>query len=681
MKRFTGDFETRSASDLRKEGAYKYSLHPTTRPTCFSIKIHHAEIIFFDFYQIGKKWAEYPIEFRRLWTGFIQKGYEFSAHNAFFERCIYENILVARYGWPPFPPEKYHCTAAKAAACALPRNLEGAGAAMSLPVQKDKGGYVAMMATCKPTRAWKAWEKKGKIGPEPPMFLEPDTAPEMFRRLYYYCKIDTKAEEMLDDALPDLSPIEQKIWLLNQKLNWRGLRIDIPTVKKIVGIMAVENKKKLKELDKLTMGLVTNPNSRNSVMEFLELEGVKLANLQKQTVDDQLSGFDISPTARDILEIRKALTLASTKKYQSFLTRANEDERVRDILIYHGASTGRDTGTGVQPHNFPRGILKVDKKRPYTHVENVVECDHETLTMLYGNSLGMLFSSILRNMIIPSPGCELFVADYSKIEVAVCWWLAGNEPGLRILRAGKDPYIYQGASNFNITYDQFIEKYGEDGETRQLPKAQVLGCQFGMGWEKFLKTAWIMYRLKLTEAQSKFAVEKYREQNAAVPLLWKMYETAAVNAVENRGKVFKAGKCDFQLERGFLWITLPSGRKLAYRNPQVTWIESQWGPRKTLEFWGVNPKTRKWAIERTWGGVICENITQAVARDLMMYGMLRLEAAKYRALFMVHDEGVTERKIGRGSIEEFIEILCRVPSWGEGLPIYAKGWTGPRYRK
>ncbi len=692
-KRVTFDFETRSMVNLKTAGAYKYSLGPSTQPTCLAFKIWgHSTVYFLPFQVINRHWDDQEDNLKSLWSRLIGEGYEFSAHNAFFERSVYENILVKRYGWPTLPLDKYRCTAAKAAACALPRNLEGAGEAMKLRIQKDRRGYVAMMRTCKPTKAWNAWNKlqmelaAGKkmsekkrlkaLESEPKVFLEPEDDPETWQTLYTYCKIDVRAEEALDDSLPDLSPSEQEIWHLNQTLNWRGLRIDIPTVKKIVDIMAVESKKKLKELDALTMGLVTKPGARKSILEFLALDGIELPDIRAKTVDDKLKGFELTEDTYRLLEIRKALSMTSTKKYQSFLNRAGDDDRVRDILLYHGASTGRDTGTGIQPHNFPRGLIKTDKTQPYAAVNNIVECDPEMLNILYGESLAILFSSVLRNMIIPSPGYELFVADFSKIEVAVLWWLADNKPGLKILRSGLDPYKYMAAANTGRAY----EDIPDEGDERQLGKAQVLGCGFGLGPPKFQTTAWDMYRIKLTLEQSQEAVYSYRSANAAVPVLWKAYEKAAVAAVE-QGGTHEAGRCSFVVRKNFLWVTLPSGRKLAYRDPQIAWRESEYGPRKTLEFWAVNSKTKKWDLERTWGGTLTENIVQAVARDLMMPAMVRLEKKDYRALLMVHDEGISERKIGTGSLDTFTKILTEVPAWAPGLPVEAKGWYGPRYRK
>jgi DNA polymerase bacteriophage-type len=677
-KRITLDFETRSMADLKKVGAYRYSLDPTTQPTCLAFKVHDGKEFFLDLKEINQPWSDNkPGLIFLIFLKFIREGFLFSAHNAFFERCIYTNILVKRYHWPEIPVRSWRCTAAKAAACALPRNLEGAGLAMKLFTQKDRRGYAAMMATCKPTKEWKRWKENGSIEKEPRMFLEPDTHPDVFRTLYEYCKIDVRAEEELDDAIPDLTSEEQEVWFLNQEINWRGLRVDLPLVEKIVSLMAIESKKKLRRLEKLTMGLVGSANARNSILEFLELEGVKLSNLRAETVEKRLSDFDLSANTRGILEIRKALSKASTKKYETFLNRAGADCRVRDIVLYHGASTGRDTGTGIQPHNFPRGVVPVDPGRPYAHVENVRDCDYEMLQLLYGESLSLVFSSILRNMIIPTEGCELWVADFSQIEVAVLWWLAGNKRGLKLLTDGEDVYVDQAVSNTGkrpeeISFDE-----------RQLGKGQVLGGGFGMGWKKFQETAAKPpYNLKLSDDQAQAAIANYRRLNPAVPALWKEYENVAIQAMEAPGTIMRStGRADFRLEDKFLWVTLPSGRRLAYREPQITYRETEYGPRKTLEFWAVNSKTKKWGLERTWGGTLTENIVQAVARDLMMAAILRLERAGYRALLTVHDEALCERKLDEGNLREFENVMTESPPWCAGLPIRAKAWRGPRYRK
>lgn len=733
QRRVTHDFETRSQAELKKVAAYKYSMHPTTRPTCFSFMVQGENKVYFLPYEdINKNFNLLPWDVKKAWTAAIHTDALFTGHNDFFEKCIYNNILVKRYGWPKIPARRRRCTAAKAAACALPRKLEGVGEALQLKVQKDKRGYNAMMATCKPTRAWNAWNtackevaagkrvgpKKLKLSqsPEPPMFLEPLPFGEImaitsgakrvdektlkraqtWRTLYHYCKVDTKSEDEVDRTLPDLIPQEQEIWHLNQKLNWRGVRLDLPVIKKIVDIMEHEGKIKLNELDELTLGFVTKPGAVKSIKEFLEGEGVELPNLRAKTVQDALDGKDLTPTARELLELRKALALSSVKKYKAFLDRAMEDDwRARDILMYHGASTGRDTGTGLQIHNFPRGLLKNDPQDPYLHVKNIIECDVATLKLLYGDNLSILFSHVLRNMIIPSPGKLIYAGDFSKIEVAVLWWLADNKAGLRILRDGEDPYIWQAVANTKKEYNEITE------DERQLGKAQILGGGFGMGAPKFQSSAWDMYRLKLTLKESVIAIKNYRETHSAVPKLWKAYEEAAILAIENKGSTFKAGKCKFFVKDKFLWVQLPSGRKLAYREPKITWRVNQYqkvvtkivrgvektflktettNPKKTVEFMAVNSKTKKWNRERTFGGSLTENIVQAVARDIMMEAAVRLEENDYKMLFTVHDEAVAERE--NGNVSEFRKLMIQTPAWADkNLPIDVKAWAGERYRK
>ncbi len=712
-KRIILDFESRSMVELKEAGAYKYSLDKTTRPTCLAwMRSGEKKVHFFDFFAINKTFRAQSIEFQSLWQKMIHAGTLFVGHNVFFEVCLYKNILVARYGWPDIPFRQWRCTAAQAAACALPRSLENAGAALNLTTQKDKRGYSAMMATCKPTKAYRDYIQAHadlnagvKIGPKklaltklkfpPSVFLEPTHAPEVWKTLYHYCKIDVLTEDLLLRSLPELIPLEQEVWFLNQQINWRGVRVDVPNAIKIENYLTADTKTKLTELDSLTMGLVTKPGARQAIMDFLALEGVELPNMQKNTVVEILGREDLSEDMRRLLELRQALSKTSTKKYGSFIKRAGVDHRVRDILLYHGASTGRDTGTGgVQLHNLPRPLIE---REDITDIFEMLDKDDpstlEWIRFFYGE-LGVVFSSMLRGMLLPTKDFELFVADFAKVEVAILWWLADNLPGLAILNAKQDPYIFTAMENTG-------KKYAEiDGDERQLGKAQTLGCGFHMGPDRFRETAKKQYGLTLTLKQSKEAVENYRKMYPAVPQLWADYENAAIEAVETKKEVL-AGKCKFALSNKFLWVELPSGRKLAYREPRIVWRTRQYEitevdkktgkekkvtkispPKKTLEFMAVNSLSKKWGIERTFGGALTENITQAVARDLMMAAALRLEKAGYRLLLTVHDEAICERKKGDGSLNEFKAVMCGRPKWAdEKLPIEADAWSGTRYRK
>jgi DNA polymerase len=699
--KITIDFETRSRANLKKTGAYEYSLDPSTISTCLAFKTHgNPKVHLFKFHQMQRPYKLHAPDFQVWWKKKIKEGYLFSAHNAFFEQCIYNNVLVKRFGWPEIPPHLWRCTAAKAAAVAIPRNLAGAGEVMRLSVQKDPAGYQAMMATCKPTRAFNAYQKLklkkyknerdlAKLAePPPPEFLTPEAAPEVFNVLYKYCKIDVVTEELLDDSLPDLIPDEQEMWLLDQKINFRGTRVDMPLVNKISDLMAKEQKVMEKELDVLTMGLVSSGKARMQIMDFLSLEGIEIPDLKAKTVDDFLENGKVTGDAKKLLLLRKKLAKASTAKYQAFKNRAASDGRVRDMLLYHGASTGRWGGAGVQPQNFPRGTVK----DIYEAIHQINTCeDVRDLKMLYGENLMPLFASVLRGMFIASDGHELFVQDWNAIETRVLWWLAGHKKGLDIFREGRDPYWEMARKIFkfdkNLRYD---ETDLEHSNWRQVGKAAVLGCGYQMGWRKFITSAWDVYRAYVTPEIAKIAVSAYRELHSSVKQLWDDYQLAAINAIQNKGAVYPVGLVKFFYKNNFLWVELPSGRRLAYNRPSVMWekveiknddgvVENSFDAQK-IKFWGIW-KGKNWVLESTYGGKLCENIVQAVSRDLLRDAIKRSEKSNYLTCFHSHDELVVEAPKGKRKSEDFQKVMETLPKWATGLPLKAGGWVGERYRK
>jgi DNA polymerase len=736
MIKVTADFETIARANLKKTGAYEYSKDPATFASCFAMKANNAPAIYFlDYYKMRTPWKDLPKKFQDLWTSWIlDPDVVFTAHNAFFEQCIYYNVLVARFGWPNISPRKWRCTAAKAAAVAIPRNLADAGAVMQTSIQKDFEGHRVMMKLCKPTAAYtkwkKQWDKFTDRGQEeladnmvdngiPDEFYTPETAPEDFEKLYKYCKIDVLAEEKLDASLPDLNDFEQELWFLDQKINWRGTQVDMPVVNKISEVMAKESKTMGKELDVLTMGLVSSGNARVQILEFLKLEEIELPNLQAKTVDDFLKNGKVTGDAKKLLEIRRALSKASTAKYQKFQLCAASDGRVRDLFLYHGASTGRWGGKNVQPQNFPRGVIKdIDEAISRIKSESV-----DDLKLLYGENLMPLFSSVLRGMFIATPGHELFVEDLNAIETRVLWWLADHKEGLEIFYSGRDPYREMAARIFNKSILEVTE------EERQVGKAAVLGCGYQMGAKKFQSSAWDVYRAKVSLDLAKVAVSAYRELHYPVTELWENYNNACIFAVENPGRRYRVGKIKFFSEKGFLWIELPSGRRIAYKDPSVVmartmvmineetedtiyastpevykdaiakgYKKKSEFQSKRLKYFAVNHKAKKidcvipkWTREASYGGKICENIVQAVSRDVLAEAIMRGEQKGFSVLMHSHDEMVAEAPKGKFKIEldqkgnwyspDYRAILEAAPTWGEGLPLKAAGWVGTRYKK
>lgn len=733
MIKITTDFETRSRANLKRVGAYEYSMDPSTVASCLSFKRNdNPKVHLFTFHQMQKPYKDFPSGLQDAWGKWIANPeIVFTAHNAFFEQCIYNNVLVRRFGWPEIPIRKWRCTAAKAAAVAIPRNLQDAGAVMRTSIQKDFEGHRIMMKLCKPTSAFVKWQKacekfssKGKEVPDsllteqPDEFWTPETAPEDYAGQDRYCKIDVLAEEKLDESLPDLSPEEQELWFLDQKINLRGVAVDMPVINKISAIMKAETKVMNNTLDVLTMGLVSSGNARNQILDFMSLEGIEMPDLKAKTVDDFLANGKTTGDAKKLLELRRALSKASTAKYQKFVWCAMSDGRVRDLFLYCAASTGRWGGKNVQPQNFPRGVIK-DTVRA---IELIKELPLDDLKLCYGENLMPLFSSVLRGMFIASKGKELFVEDLNAIETRVLWYLASHQEGLEIFHSGRDPYREMATA----IYKKPISEITDD--ERQVGKAAVLGCGYQMGGKKFVTSAWDVYRARVTLDIAKVAVVAYRELHYPVTELWDNYQNAAIYAIESPGKSYKVGPIRFKVERSFLWVTLPSGRKISYKDPTVSMEKTivmtkdddtiyastppmyqdaiLKGYRSTSEFkskriryYATNHKAKKidcvipkWSRESTYGGKLAENIVQAVSRDVLAGAMVRAEAAGFQVLMHSHDELVCEASMGtkfkdlngsKGGIycPEYRKILEQPPAWAPELPLKAGGWVGPRYKK
>ncbi len=436
-----------------------------------------------------------------------------------------------------------------------------------------------------------------------------------------------------------------------------------------------------------------------------------MPNLRAGTVDEFLKNGKVTGDAKAVLKIRQSLAKASTAKYTAFLRQANSDGRVRGHLMYHAASTGRWGGKGVQPQNFPRGILK----DIFEAIERIKTCSVDDLKMLYGENLMPLFSSVLRGMFIASPKHVLFVEDYSAIEARVTWWLAGHEKGLKMFADGIDPYRVMAAIIFNKSILDVT-----DAE-RQVGKAAVLGCGYQMGGKKFVTSAWDVYRAKTDLTTAKLAVTAYRKMHWPVVEMWENYQNAAIWAVENR-KRYRVNNVKFYVEGRFLKIELPSGRKLSYCDPVVL-LEPVYqfttkkgetdytGSRAVLElaiaagakqtgqfdakklsYMAVNHKAKKidcvipkWTRERTYGGKIVENVVQAVARDILAEAIVRAEDAGFDVLMHSHDEIVSESPCARAlqdqAEKEYKRLIETLPAWAEGLPLKSGGWAGDRYKK
>ena len=685
------DFETRSACDLKKSGTWRYSIHPTTEVLCLVWRLPHWEKDRTEWWHPAFPTMDLPEDCSDAAAleelhAYVVDGGLVEAHNSWFEVCIWKNILVSRYAWPEIPLESWRCSAAKAATHALPRALDKAADALRLRYRKDMDGSKVMKKMTKPRKSRKAERKQwDEAGVEHPKVLWHESG-ELLARLIDYCRLDVLTEEALSNRLPDLSPSETELYLLDLRINTRGFQIDRNAVRMALQLVHRETVLLNQQLAELTNGQVRKATQRKRVLQWFEENDLWLPNTQAATLDDTLKFATenpdlISPLQHQVLGIVRALGRSSTAKYVAMKrwwdTRSG---RVHGGLLYHGASTGRWSGKGIQPHNFPKGSLKgekneagdylLDEKGKISKVDMarlwtaIKKGERRLLIQRFGGVMESL-STALRGAITAARGKTLFVSDYTGIEARVLLWVADDQEALGIFHRGEDIYV------------EMAKSIGPDA-TRALGKIAVLGLGYQMGAAKFFATceAW---NNPISEELAEETVQAYREKFWRVKQLWADVEAAAIEAVETKQPV-ACGKVTFYVYGSFLYCRLPSGRLLAYPYPEIRQKRTSWGEmRMGLSYMGVDAVTHQWRRQASYGGLLVENIVQAISRDIMAEAMLRCEANGYPIILSVHDELIAEAE--RGSVEEFNALLTELPKWAPGAPIAAEGWSGVRYRK
>ena len=734
--RLTLDFETRSACDLKKRGAWVYSEDPTTGILCCAVKEDDqapriwvpawvAEALPFD--------EDLPLLSDFELFQLIEGADEIECHNAAFERALWQNVGAPKYGWPAVPVAKLRCSLAKCSYHTLPRALATAGPAIGLDVKKDTEGARIMLRMCKPRRPKKyerdAWAAAGYTLLDDGVAFynrEEDEAfrlwhelPEDLVRLCRYCMQDVEAERALSAALPDLPPAELRLWQLDQEINARGIQADTATARRMVAEIEAHAVKLLDETARLTNFAVKSPKQVAESLAWLARQGVTLPNMQKATIAEALDRPGLPAAARRFLELRQALALSSVAKYDAVIARAGKDGRIRGTLMYHGASTGRWSGAGIQPQNLPRGAFKDVE----TCLASLETGGFDLVEMLFGDPM-VAASTCIRSMLTASPGNRLIVADFSSIEARVLAWLAGEETVLQAFRSGKDLYIVAASGIFNVSYEGILarveKKDPEAKNQRQVGKTSelALGYQggvlayasmarnYGIDLETLpphvlplapvdvLEKAGERADAVLTQTPGAMSREAamacdvikqlWRAKRPSICQLWYDLERAAINAVNCQGEVFECanGKVKFKSDGRFLYCKLPNGRKLHYYAPRLSVKKTPWGAQKSLvTHMGLNSIRNIWERSHLYGGKIAENIVQAISRDLMAEAMLRLEAAGYPIVLTVHDEVIGDVPEGRGSLADFEARMAEVPRWAAGCPIGAEGWEGKRYRK
>lgn len=693
---FTIDFETRSPTDLKTCGSWVYSQDPATEVLCMAF-IFPGENDYYlwhpAFPHLGIEECElspHPTKVtkKRLKKMFkmVKDGTLIEAHNVFFEKVIWNNRMMPDYGWPEIPMDRWRCSAAKASTCSLPRDLDGATRALGVAVDKQKSadGKKLMLRMCKPRKPRKAelkelTEEWGSVDLIPPLYYEDE---DMLQRLFDYCGQDTIAEHELSSRIPDLTPFETRVWQYDQEINWHGTYFDRQMIQNALELIDICVDKLNQELSDITGGVLTKGTQRAKIKEYVnanspldipDTRGQPLRRLLKDK--DAMKG--VSDTVRRVIEICLDVNRTSTAKFKGMLPKMPADNCIRDLLMYHGAGTGRWTGKGVQPHNFPRGQLK--PKDSALAAKLIRIGDWDLINDLWPNlSVMEVLSSALRAAITCRPGKKLVVADYSSIEARVLVWLVGDDKALEIFHLGKDIYKDMAVSIYHVPYDEVTD------EQRRMGKQAILGLGYQMGAKKFKATLWDSYDIDIPLELAQTIVDAYRERYRKVKFFWDNINECAIRAVKNKDKVIKCGsKLMFKYSKGFLRIRLPSGRCLYYCQPRVKKKALPWGgTADALTYMSVDGVTRKWVRTDTYGGKLTENVVQAMARDFMAHGLLNIkDHGLYNVLLSVHDELISECPADQGSYEEFEILMADLPDWGHGCPVAAEGWEGERYRK
>lgn len=664
------DFETRSLIDVTEVGPWKYSTDPSTSVLCLCFTIDDEKVLtitkddfdnyFYDF--IGDGGFTTPnIEQAKALA--LDKTNIFKAHNSMFEFCMWNNVLHKRLGFPNmWDLKRWDCTAAKAASHALPRSLAKCAKALHLSEEKDESGKKTMLQLSRP---------KNPSKKDPTRWVND---PAKLETLYSYCDQDVIVEREIDKAIPDLGKTEKAIWELDQKINLRGVQIDTEVLDTAIKFTSEYKTRLNLELQDLTSGAVMAATEVKKLAEYLHnhVEPGALPSLNAAIIKDYLKTCE-NEQVRRILEIRQQAGKSSTAKLDKIKQRLGEDERVRDILVYHGASTGRWAGSGIQVQNFPKGS---DDYNADIIIQTLKLHDLEAFEMLYPNVIDAI-SAALRGFIIAKPGHDLIAADFAQIEARVLMVLAGAQRGIDEFKSGADIYLRLAEEIYKRPLDKKKNKV-----ERQLGKMGVLGCGFQMGPERFIGHVKNMVGLDISYDTAQSVVQTYRTTYPEVVKFWYAQERAAILATRNPGRLVQEGPIAWKVQGFFLYCKLPSGRCLAYAEPLIKEVTTKWGSvKESLTFMGVNSLTKRWERQHTYGGMITENIVQATARDLMCNGMLQLEAKGYPICMTVHDEVVAEVPIGFGSVKEFEDTLSAVPSWAKDYPVIAEGWRGIRYKK
>lgn len=647
MRELSIDIETYSDRDLTKVGVYAYADSPAFRILLFAYSFDDGPVQIVDF-EHGEKLPDKVV--KALTDPEIIK----TAYNANFERvCI---SVSGGFGYFRYlPPEQWRCTAVAASELGLPNTLDGVAQALHLSYQKDKRGKDLIKYFCKPNPKRESNQQT---------LMDMDT--ENWEAFKEYCKQDVEVERAIKKKISrfPVPESEQKLWELDQKINDRGICIDKKLVENAISFSdAYIN---LAEARFSLLTGIENPKSVVQIKNWLKKElGEDILSADKKALAE-LRARTVNPRVKEVLRLRALIAKSSVSKYEAMKRSLCYDGRIRGTMQFYGANrTGRWAGRIIQPQNFPQNHLPDLKEAR----ETLKEGNLEWFETLYGDVTPVL-SELIRTAIIPKSGHRFIVSDFSAIEARVIAYLADENWRIKLFKDNGDIYCSSASQMFKVP----VAKNGINGHLRQKGKIAELACGYG-GGVGALKAMGAL-EMGLEESELQPIVDKWRNSNPHITEYWRTVETAAVNAINDKPSRIAHG-ISFQKRANILFVTLPSGRKIAYVKPRIG--ENKFGG-QNICYMGLDT-AKHWTELETWGGKLVENIVQAVARDCLAESLKRLEKAGYRTVFHVHDEVIIEAPEGFGSLEKVTEIMSRSMPWAEGLPLNAAGFECEFYQK
>ena len=653
MKTLSLDLETYSSVDLGKSSVYRYAESPDFDILLLGYCVDGGEVQVVDLAQ-GE---QIPTEVIDALTDECVCKWAF---NAQFERVCLSQWLRRngyplrneRYAAPDDPcmaylnPAGWHCTMVWSAYLGLPLSLKDVGAALGLDKQKLTEGKELIRYFCVP----------GKDATR----RMPASAPEKWATFRAYNLRDVETEMAIQERLRKY-PVPEEVWSqyhLDQQINDRGIGVDRTLVRGAIGIDKRSREELTARLQELTM--LDNPNSVQQMKDWLAANGLQTDTLGKKQVAELLK--TAPEPLKSVLVLRQQLAKSSVKKYQAMENAVCADGRVRGCFQFYGARTGRWAGRNIQLQNLPQNRMPdLEQARSLVRAG-----DYDSVRLLYDSTPDVL-SQLIRTALIPSPGKTFFVSDFSAIEARVIAWLAGEQWRQQVFAEGKDIYCASASQMFGVP----VEKHGVNGHLRQ--KGKIAELALGYGGSVGALKAMGAIEMGLKEDELKPLVDAWRTANPMIVKLWWEVDRAVTRAVSDKTAAETHG-IRFTCQSGMLFITLPSGRRLAYVKPRIG--ENQFGG-SAITYMGTNA-AKQWARLESYGPKFVENIVQAISRDILCYAMQALRDCAIVA--HVHDEVIIEADPGM-SLEAVCERMGRTPPWAQGLLLRADGYATPFYKK